>query len=488
MPADASIFQQFLRPPKSVAEYGDEMDRAESNRLALAAQRLGMQETSAKMAAETARRNAIAEVYGRIPATADPLARARALQSNPYTAKEGQEAEKAFIEAEKGRSSLENDKADRASKQSELIDKKLTRARDLLGSLVNDPQAAQMWLRAQYDDPDLGPIMAKLAPFEQAVQQIPTDARQFAEWRAKSAMGIEKYSQALKTQTSNIGGATVTQTFNPFTQALQEVGRVANTQSPDNAASNARMAADAAASRNLQREGMNRADQRARDANAAALSKPFEVTGPEGTPILVQQAKDGSIRRVDGFSPKGGASNKPLTDAQSKALLFGARMKAAEQVLEANVAKGVDRPSRVKQYAEGLPFVGQSAAEAANLFVASPEQQQVEQAQRDFINAVLRRESGAVIADSEFDNARKQYFPQIGDSPAVKAQKKQNREIAQRGILAEVPDAARGKVDEVLGNGQRLPTTNPVAPVNMRGGAPKPLPKGTDLGGGFKLN
>ena len=42
----------------------------------------------------------------------------------------------------------------------------------------------------------------------------------------------------------------------------------------------------------------------------------------------------------------------------------------------------------------------------------STDRQKFEQAQRDWINANLRKESGAVIADSEFENAAQQYFPQ----------------------------------------------------------------------------
>jgi hypothetical protein len=54
---------------------------------------------------------------------------------------------------------------------------------------------------------------------------------------------------------------------------------------------------------------------------------------------------------------------------------------------------------------------------------------QIEQAQRDFINAALRRESGAAIAESEFENARLQYFPQPGDTAEVVKQKQKNREM-----------------------------------------------------------
>jgi hypothetical protein len=129
------------------------------------------------------------------------------------------------------------------------------------------------------------------------------------------------------------------------------------------------------------------------------------------------------------------ASNKPLNDVQSKALQFGTRMRAAGAVLDGLAARGVDQPGLIKRAADTVGL-----GTAAN-WTQSGEQQQVEQAQRDFINAVLRRESGAAIAESEFANARQQYFPQIGDSPEVIAQKRKNREIAAAGVLAEVPDA-----------------------------------------------
>ena len=62
----------------------------------------------------------------------------------------------------------------------------------------------------------------------------------------------------------------------------------------------------------------------------------------------------------------------------------------------------------------------------------SDERQQFEQAKRNFINAVLRRESGAVISDKEFANAHQQYFSVPGDSQAVKKQKRENRATVYR--------------------------------------------------------
>lgn len=67
--------------------------------------------------------------------------------------------------------------------------------------------------------------------------------------------------------------------------------------------------------------------------------------------------------------------------------------------------------------------------------VLNPKQQKAAQAMRDFINATLRRESGASISDTEFASARQQYFPQYGDTAEVLAQKKQNRIITQDGLI-----------------------------------------------------
>lgn len=50
------------------------------------------------------------------------------------------------------------------------------------------------------------------------------------------------------------------------------------------------------------------------------------------------------------------------------------------------------------------------------------------QSARNFINAVLRRESGAVISPEEFREARQQYLPVAGDTPETLAQKAANRQ------------------------------------------------------------
>ena len=87
----------------------------------------------------------------------------------------------------------------------------------------------------------------------------------------------------------------------------------------------------------------------------------------------------------------------------------------------------------VKRSVQDMPVVGGVLGAAANV-VLSKEQQQVEQAQRNFVNAVLRQESGAVINPSEFENAIKQYFPQPGDKKEVIEQKRKNRMMVIEGF------------------------------------------------------
>lgn len=70
-------------------------------------------------------------------------------------------------------------------------------------------------------------------------------------------------------------------------------------------------------------------------------------------------------------------------------------------------------------------------------FLKTSDRQQYEQAQRDFVNSVLRRESGAAISSSEFENAKQQYFPQPGDSKAVVEQKTANRQLVVNNLYQQ---------------------------------------------------
>lgn len=112
---------------------------------------------------------------------------------------------------------------------------------------------------------------------------------------------------------------------------------------------------------------------------------------------------------------------------------FGSRMLESGKVisgLESGIAgKGI--ADSLGQYIDEKQVGGT----LTNRFV-SPEFQSFDQAKRDFINAKLRKESGAVISQEEFDNAAKQYFPVPGDDVATVEQKRKNREQVTKDLLA----------------------------------------------------
>lgn len=181
------------------------------------------------------------------------------------------------------------------------------------------------------------------------------------------------------------------------------------------------------------------------------------VTGADGVVTVVNKRTLSAqpVLGADGRPvSKGGPAIKPLTEGQAKANLFGARMFEADQVLTELEEQGVMRPGAIKGGAEtagrilglGTDSMGGTLADTfggLTNWTQSAEQQRVDQARRDFINAVLRKESGAVISPMEFANAEKQYFPQPGDSQQVIEQKRRNRQIATNLMLQEVPEQSR---------------------------------------------
>ena len=71
----------------------------------------------------------------------------------------------------------------------------------------------------------------------------------------------------------------------------------------------------------------------------------------------------------------------------------------------------------------------------------TPQGQRFYSSSRNFIAAVLRKESGAAISDGEYINGLKQYFPQLGDTPQVMEDKQALREAAIAGMVRESGDA-----------------------------------------------
>lgn len=125
-----------------------------------------------------------------------------------------------------------------------------------------------------------------------------------------------------------------------------------------------------------------------------------------------------------------------LNESQAKSNVFVSRMANAHQGLLEFEKQGISAPviAHAGEYGNIYATVAPRWLGGAN-----EKQRQYMQYQRDFVNAVLRLESGAVINEREFENAIKQYFPRIGDSRAVIEQKQRNRQVAIDAIRQGLP-------------------------------------------------
>jgi hypothetical protein len=186
--------------------------------------------------------------------------------------------------------------------------------------------------------------------------------------------------------------------------------------------------------------GQDMTDARAREANATGKA-------PNG----FRWKEDGTLEAIPG-GPNDKKANP--TEGQGKANLYATRAAEADKILN----DLGDNYSRIgvaakNSWASEVPGVGM----ALNA-LSSDNTQSADQAQRNFINAVLRQESGAAISASEFDNARKQYFPQPGDSKSTVAQKAANRKSAING-LTEMSGPLANKVERqnIIPQGEMMP-------------------------------
>ena len=138
--------------------------------------------------------------------------------------------------------------------------------------------------------------------------------------------------------------------------------------------------------------------------------------------------------RPTGISPKQ-TEPKPLQEWQVKQVDFLNRTTQANDIIE-NIGKNYS-PSftSFSKWTEGVPLVGKAVNAAL-----SPNEQQINQAQRQFINSTLRRESGAAIGKDEFESAQQQYFPMPNDSAETLAQKAQARATVIQGLKTGLPE------------------------------------------------
>lgn len=182
------------------------------------------------------------------------------------------------------------------------------------------------------------------------------------------------------------------------------------------------------------------AQQNAATEAASALTRGLEYDAKNGVVVNKRTGQTVQVRDAQGNPIANAVGN--LTGEQSNAVAFGARALDAQNTLRQLESQGVTNGGRIKQSLEGVPVVGNALGNAVNslpTWAGAPtdQQQSYEQAQRNFVSAVLRKESGAAISNEEYANEAKKYFPQPGDSASTIEQKARARDLAIEGLKAQ---------------------------------------------------
>lgn len=137
------------------------------------------------------------------------------------------------------------------------------------------------------------------------------------------------------------------------------------------------------------------------------------------------RAREQALRERDSAAKKE-SDKKTGSKAQFDASGFGKRLEQSEAIFKKLAEAGYDRSDTSAGIGSVLPNVARSAEAVQN-----------DQAERNFVNALLRRESGAAIGKDEFTSAEAQYFPRAGDDPQTIANKAANRQQALETMKAE---------------------------------------------------
>ncbi len=190
-------------------------------------------------------------------------------------------------------------------------------------------------------------------------------------------------------------------------------------------------------------------------ANGAVAGQINTKTGkfdaqnpPQG--MVITQGPDGfSLEQGPGVGSGGGKKTEGNLASEG----YLGRMKGAEKVFEELAEAGTTSIGLIDKQTVGTDF---------EPYKLSVPEQRLLQAQRDWVRAKLRKESGAVIGPEEMAEEIRTYFPQPGEGSEIAKQKKESRRMAeeQLRITAALPA-------EAAGSGSPPETPAPAGSVNF---------------------
>lgn len=350
-----------------------------------------------------ARQNKLLELVQGLPANASDDDRINAMKGGGY-----------FDEADKLQTGMINRRkveAEAKAKEWDAQAKKLDLAGQAFGYVRQNPTLEAAHQALDYLGQNGIYTPETVIQYKQAVAADPSKIASLADMAFRTA--LDSKEQLMKIDTRNLGGTTQTIGIDPVSGKTKVLSSAANSMTPGETA----------------RVGIDR----------ERLELDRKKLAQDKVPSGYRAGPNGTLVAIPGGP--GDPSNKPPTEFQGKSAAFGARAEQADKVLRELDGQYSPAGINAKNAVSDIWGIGGALGTAGNKLM-SDASQRADQAQRDFVNAVLRQESGAAIGAGEFDNARKQYFPQAGDSAAVIKQKAANRALAIRGLQSNAGHAA----------------------------------------------
>lgn len=148
-----------------------------------------------------------------------------------------------------------------------------------------------------------------------------------------------------------------------------------------------------------------------------------------------------------------GGNIKPMTEGQSKDAVFSTRAAGALPLIDKFGESLTGTEGVVGGTIGQLPVVGN--------FAKSEGYQQAEQAGKEFLQAILRKDTGAAITKEETAEYGSVYLPRPGDSKDLLTQKKASRVRALEAIKAGMPPQAILAQEKALLNTAKATDTPP---------------------------
>lgn len=194
--------------------------------------------------------------------------------------------------------------------------------------------------------------------------------------------------------------------------------------------------------------------RQATQEEAAGYNASAGQFGPDGR-FYPQDPPSGMAIEADGQGGfrmvQGPGAGKNLTEGQSKDTVFATRAEGALQILDTVDTELTSFPQRM---AEGDP-TGLLRGLQSDKF------QSAYQSGTEFLQAVLRKDTGAAITPSEQNEYGRVYLPRPGDGPVQIEQKRASRHRALEAIKAGMPPQAILAQELALQRGE----TQPAAPA-----------------------